>query len=726
MTTDTYLLNDVRHAAESCQLDLVWDAYEAFCAYGRMPETWKALAAQLSIYLEVDDIAKHSNGSFDEEKVTAATSLYLKELEHFFGWHCLGYLVNDFVTALFHAAGVLAPTHHFKRGARTLAFDILPWNEGYQYSTYQTDVRQRLAQVSMDEICLPLKAIATHLLQSNLNVVRQFSDSWSPCQESHHMSISFLNLCNEQPQLQSPPATRKTPSTRLRRAAARAAGLLAYPDRSQARLSDGSLTPIQENGISLLYQPHSCSFTDNQGLATIDAHDLSPTDPRRQSLRNSKRSSYSDIMSFNTALTHRTRSSKSTSLLMRENRQSLLTNDSINKRSTMQTFLSFPSGTQNEDMAMLNQWASTLKQKDIIPDPELENWSSGRGQHVEYLSDERSLIPLTVEEKLGQTSGALVESVRCMRVLLVRKVVRCNKRTKLKREDAIQEVQQLYRAQHSHVVRLVGTYVVDDELAILTYPCADWNLEQFLAMDPRSHVAMERTPAIIKFFTCLAKALDFLHSFPIKHMDIKPQNILVRTVRHSSINGSDPFKIYFTDFGSSRLYATVEDSETDNWTPFTRTYAAQEVVLQETRGLSADIYSMGCVYAEMLATALDESMHSVRDEGESTCFQQLLQARSGTDGRPKPYYSKLDSVCEWLRALVIPDMELHAVRDWTVKMLDKDPASRPTARQIADDPHLPPPCLSCMTRPGPEAFEATVPLAPWDSLVESVRKDDGT
>ncbi|KAF2023208.1 kinase-like protein, partial [Setomelanomma holmii] len=238
--------------------------------------------------------------------------------------------------------------------------------------------------------------------------------------------------------------------------------------------------------------------------------------------------------------------------------------------------------------------------------------------------EERHLIPLSVEQKLGQTSGALVESVRCMRVRIVRKTVWCNKRTKLKREDALQEVQQLYRAQHSHVVRLVGTYIIDDELAILTYPCADWSLEQFLAIVPTALVIAERTKAISKFFTCLIRALDFLHSFPIKHMDIKPQNILVRNIRHTSINGPDPFKIYFTDFGSSRLYPSIEDSETDNWTPFTRTYAAQEVVLQERRGLSADVFSMGCVFSEMLATALDGLTHAVRDEGEYTFLKQLL------------------------------------------------------------------------------------------------------
>ena len=231
----------------------------------------------------------------------------------------------------------------------------------------------------------------------------------------------------------------------------------------------------------------------------------------------------------------------------------------------MQTFMSLPTtGTNTDAMANLSQWSKTLKQKDIVPDPALENWSSGRGQHAEYKSHERDLIPLTVENVLGQTSTALVESVHCMRVRLVRKVVRCNRRTRLKREDALQEVQQLYRAQHSHVVRLVGTYIIDDELAILTYPCAEWNLEQFMAITPTALVLAERTQAISKFFTCLAKTLDFIHSFPIKHMDIKPQNILVRNIRHTSINDDDPFKVYLTDFGSSRFYPSIDDTETDS------------------------------------------------------------------------------------------------------------------------------------------------------------------
>jgi serine/threonine protein kinase len=416
----------------------------------------------------------------------------------------------------------------------------------------------------------------------------------------------------------------------------------------------------------------------------------SAVDITGRSKRETQRSSFSDYGSFFTAFTHRTGSFEHRSITTRGSRLSTATIDNTEKRSTMQTFVSFPTvGLHTDTMADLSQWSETLKQKDIIPDPELENWSSGRGQHAEYQSYERNLIPLSVEQVLGKGTTAVVDSVHCMRVKLVRKVVCCNKKTRLKREDALQEVQQLYRAQHSHIVRLVGTYVIDDELAILTYPCAEWNLEQFLAIAPTASVLSERTQTISKFY-------------------IKPQNILVRNIRHTIINDTDPFKIYITDFGSSRFYPSIEATETDSFTPFTRMYAAQEVVLQDTRGLSADVFSMGCVYAEMLAVVLDglTDRYSLPQETPSH-WDELKKARSGTNGTPRPYHLKVKDVSEWLHNLSIAQTELNAVREWTLMMLDNEQTQRPSAREIAEDPALPSACRSCILRSGPEKFEAT-------------------
>lgn len=375
------------------------------------------------------------------------------------------------------------------------------------------------------------------------------------------------------------------------------------------------------------------------------------------------------------------------------------------------TFVSFSiSHGRSENYARLNQWSHTLEQRDIIPDPELENWSGGRGQHAEYQCQERDINPLEFEFLLAEGATARVESVRCMRVRLVKKTIRCNRRTRIKREDALQEVQQLYRAQHSHIVRLVGTYVLEDELAILTYPCAEWSLEQFLLTTPTATDTTDRSLALSRFFTCLANVLDFMHSFPIKHMDIKPQNILVRDIRHSQINHTDMFKIYVTDFGSSKFYPSVEDSETDNWTPFSRAYAAQEVVLQEKRGLSADVFSMGCVYVEMITTVLDVS--ATRKRCGSTHRDALLCSRSDSDGKVRPYHLKVSEVCTWLASLPVIPEGLPAVHSLLFQMLSKEPSQRPTARAIAKHPGLPLACYSCILRTGPESFEAAPSSTP--------------
>ena len=61
------------------------------------------------------------------------------------------------------------------------------------------------------------------------------------------------------------------------------------------------------------------------------------------------------------------------------------------------------------------------------------------------------------------------------------------------------------------------------------------------------------------------------------------------------------YKVYIADFGISRSYRTIPESETESPTSFTKTYAAPEVINQSSWGLSAGAFSLGCVFAEMLA-----------------------------------------------------------------------------------------------------------------------------
>jgi len=91
-------------------------------------------------------------------------------------------------------------------------------------------------------------------------------------------------------------------------------------------------------------------------------------------------------------------------------------------------------------------------------------------------------------------------------------------------------------------------------------------------------------------FGCLSAALQYLHNQRCRHKDIKPANILVK-------NGS----VLLTDFGTSRNWV-VGDSGTTVGTsgPYTPAYAAPEVAEWESRNEAADVWSLGCVFLEML------------------------------------------------------------------------------------------------------------------------------
>jgi hypothetical protein len=278
-----------------------------------------------------------------------------------------------------------------------------------------------------------------------------------------------------------------------------------------------------------------------------------------------------------------------------------------------------------------SEWLQHLHDRGILLDPKDElNWS-GRGQHIEYDAKEEIDIPLAVKKVLGYSATAIVESVQCRRILLARKTVKCNR--KMPKEEVVTEVENLQRLQHSHIVRIVGTYTLRRSLAILLYPVADWNLEEF--MD--DIVELERTDndhgikAMPTMFGCLSSAIEFIHDKNVKHMDIKPKNILVRRV-----DGLP--KVYIADFGIARAYKSPAEAFTDTPTSFTRTYAAPEVVLQDKRGYPADIFSLGCVFMEMVAVMMSTPHSNQRDE---------LARKRGVD-----YQGSIGKVTAWYLKLV--------------------------------------------------------------------------
>ncbi|EFQ86098.1 hypothetical protein PTT_18737 [Pyrenophora teres f. teres 0-1] len=342
-----------------------------------------------------------------------------------------------------------------------------------------------------------------------------------------------------------------------------------------------------------------------------------------------------------------------------------------------------------------SDYAQALAKQNLWPvDPSFEQDWPGRGQHADFQKEERNLINniLVFQEPLGRGSYATVDSVKCRRILLARKTIFC--RRPLNRMKAIEEVAHLTRLKHSHIVRVIGTYTVSKELSILMYPVADHNLDDFLLQlfeEQQQYLRPFMLKSTLKFFGCLISAIHAIHMRLIKHMDIKPQNILVRRQDDYSISshvGNSTYHIYITDFGISRSYKRLEDANTDGPTSFTRKYAAPEVVEGNTRGFPADIFSLGCVFLEMAACIYDciPDLEPQQDaEGSAqNHLQGLLWA--STPRRPW-YYANIDRIdqhissSEWpgyLERSVLPQETFSLIRS----MIADDPEARPEAETL--------------------------------------------
>ncbi|KAB2099834.1 hypothetical protein AG0111_0g11992 [Alternaria gaisen] len=343
---------------------------------------------------------------------------------------------------------------------------------------------------------------------------------------------------------------------------------------------------------------------------------------------------------------------------------------------------------------------SSLRKREIIQPFEKElNWS-GKGQHVTFSAKDE--VPLLHISHLGSSMSASVDKVLCRRVALARKTMRCDRKWTV--ADALQEVYHLQNLRHFHIVQLVGTYLQGRNFSILMYPAADAHLGRFLedTLDINMWASKERRLFLYSALGCLASGVAFIHQHTTKHMDIKPQNILVRRASDHGLRSD--WRVYIADFGLSRSFASQDHSQTDGPTSRTPRYCAPEVYNCEQRGRSADVFSLGCVFLEILTTICYIDLHNFTD------------ARRG-DGDDESFHANLDRAVEWAcqnlaasspvlknsACAVLRDSELETITSLVIKMVAHDPEERPTSEDILTMNLISPgPCC----RDPQESFEA--------------------
>ncbi|KAF2245617.1 kinase-like protein [Trematosphaeria pertusa] len=267
--------------------------------------------------------------------------------------------------------------------------------------------------------------------------------------------------------------------------------------------------------------------------------------------------------------------------------------------------------------------------------------------------------PFEFRANLGHGNYGWVQRVRLKGVEYAQKMTSLKGTyASQKRRQTKEEVGILKRLCHPHVVQVYCTFEEGDCFAIVMEPLASGDLDQFLSQQSRP---LELSPLIEKWLGCLTVTLAFIHDHGIKHRDIKPKNILVN-------NGL----VLFSDFGSSKLCLETGMSTDGPAYGHTKTYSAPEVIAQERRNESADIFSLGCVFTEMVSVLCGRSLG---------CYDSF---RGSVEYRRMPYHESLDQVEAWFT----DDEHMPA---WGAKMyaaflkpmLDARPESRPSAQETA-------------------------------------------
>ncbi|KAK2590788.1 hypothetical protein QQS21_011525 [Conoideocrella luteorostrata] len=230
---------------------------------------------------------------------------------------------------------------------------------------------------------------------------------------------------------------------------------------------------------------------------------------------------------------------------------------------------------------------------------------------------------------LDQGAFGKVDKVMHGSVCLARK--RIPRRRGFSIEDLRQEGLTMNKLDHRHIVKLVATYAPKSgELCLLIWPAAVCNLSRLLedleclrldegdrediverltALDLRDLSAIdpiakdqslgaisERCPFdfLRTIIGCVARAMAHCHANNVRHLDIKPSNILLR-----------PDRVYLADFGISRDVSGQEQTTTDGL-PGTERWRAPELYGDHGSSMQlSDMYSLGLVYLNIATVLYD-------------------------------------------------------------------------------------------------------------------------
>ena len=241
------------------------------------------------------------------------------------------------------------------------------------------------------------------------------------------------------------------------------------------------------------------------------------------------------------------------------------------------------------------------------------------------------------------------------------------------------EALRLKSIKHKHVVHFVKSYQRGESFGMLLEPAATTDLQRLLrryARDLPEYRVMLR-PALLTAFGCLSRGLAHIHGAKIHHKDIKPSNILyVAGTKDESAN------FLWADIGLASDFSTSSRSRTRDTRMYSARYAAPELADHEDNkidsslsigpaghGKSSDVFSLGCVFLEILARLVQQPL-------------PLDDKPTGSSDVIPTFYNHLGKLRVWVNEVMNLDSDLEPLFIIAEEMIAISASERPVIDQV--------------------------------------------
>ncbi|XP_076242195.1 cyclin-dependent kinase 2 [Calliopsis andreniformis] len=278
-------------------------------------------------------------------------------------------------------------------------------------------------------------------------------------------------------------------------------------------------------------------------------------------------------------------------------------------------------------------------------------------------------------EKIGEGTYGVVYKAKDKLTgkLVALKKIRLETESEGVPSTAIREISLLRELAHPNIVQLFD--VVDgDKHLYLVFEFLQQDLKKLL-----DSVKGGLDQALVKSYLYqLLKAISFCHLHCILHRDLKPQNLLIDREGY----------IKLADFGLARTFGVPVRTYTHEIV--TLWYRAPEILLgTKLYSIAVDIWSLGCIFAEMATrralfpgdSEIDQLFRIFRTLGtpDESIWPGVTQLTNYTSMFPNWEPRCLDEV--------VPSFDSDA-KDLLLKLLTYDPNQRITARKGLNHPYF--------------------------------------